>query len=149
MPTPTPGSSRSSFRSERGGASAENIFLLLNEAATGSRVRSVFDTILAKPRRNDTVVVFIAMHGTVNAGNGSAYLLAYNTDPQELGATAISVNAIQQQVKMRAPAPARLIVFTDVPTAARSGRCAAHQSMWRSKALATRKATSSDDSVVR
>jgi Caspase domain len=81
---------------------AENIFLLLNEQATLSNLRSVLGTHLrASAAKNDMVIIFFAGHGATERdalsvdGDGlEKYLLTWEADAKDLYSTAIPMREI-------------------------------------------------------
>lgn len=74
-----------------GGFPSTQIKLLLNEAATLANIRTALGTWLPRSCEPDDVVyLFFAGHGVVE-GERDGYLLAYDSDPQNLYATALPV----------------------------------------------------------
>jgi HEAT repeat protein len=80
-----------------------NIFFLANRDATKERIESLLGTkIRRKASKNDTVLIFYAGHGAVEAdsldpdGDGfEKYLLPHNAKLDDLYSTAISMNEIK------------------------------------------------------
>src|SRR5258708_9357275 len=86
------------FGSQRGGGVPPgNIMLLTDERATTAAVRNGFqDFLKRRAGKNDTVIILIAGHGTVEIpGNKNAYILTYDSDPQDLKSTALGVDDLQ------------------------------------------------------
>jgi Caspase domain len=87
---------------ETNGIPAHNITLLLNEEATIKNLRSALGTGLrAAAGPDDMVIIFFAGHGTAEAdsenqdGDGlEKYLIAYDTQPDDLYSTAIPMREI-------------------------------------------------------
>ena len=101
-----------------GGLPSTQIKLLLNEQATLSGVRTALGTWLSRSAEPDDVVyVFFAGHGTVE-GERDGYLLAYDSDPQNLYATALSIGELDKIVSERLRS--RLVVL--MADACHSGR---------------------------
>src|SRR5262249_46480614 len=72
-----------------GGFPSTQIKVLLNEQATIASVRTALGTWLPRSAEpNDVVYMFFAGHGVVDAA-GDGYLLASDSDPQNLYATAL------------------------------------------------------------
>ncbi len=69
-----------------------NVLLLTDEKATTAAVRNGFqDFLKRRAGKNDTVVILIAGHGTVEVpGSKNAYILTYDSDPQDLNSTALA-----------------------------------------------------------
>src|SRR4051812_15418338 len=80
---------REHLASPRGGSvPADQMVLLTDEQATTATIRNAFQTFVkARPGKDDTVYILIAGHGTVD--NTGAYILTYDSDPENLGATAL------------------------------------------------------------
>ena len=71
-----------------GGIPADQMVVLTNEEATTAALRNAFQTFLRnRAGKKDTVFILIAGHGIVD--NRGAYILTYDSDPQDLSATAI------------------------------------------------------------
>lgn len=84
-----------------GGFPPSNIKVLLEENATLSAVRTSLGTWLARSAEPaDVVYVFFAGHG-VTEGGREGYLLGYDSDPQDLYSTAISVSELDKIVTER------------------------------------------------
>src|SRR3954447_8540257 len=85
--------------SPRGGSvPADQMMVLLNEKATTGNVRTAFRTFLKdKPGKNDTVYILVASHGTVDSQG--AYILTYDADPANLGATALPMAELKSLVE--------------------------------------------------
>jgi uncharacterized caspase-like protein/tetratricopeptide (TPR) repeat protein len=85
---------------EGGGFPSSQIKLLLNENATVAAIRTALGSWLARSAEADDVVyIFFAGHGVVE--NNDGYLLAHDSDPQNLYATAISVAELNRIVSER------------------------------------------------
>ncbi len=85
---------------EGGGFPSNQIKLLLNQNATVAAIRTALGSWLARSAEPDDVVyVFFAGHGVVE--NNEGYLLAYDSDPQNLYATALSVAELNRIVSER------------------------------------------------
>jgi tetratricopeptide (TPR) repeat protein len=105
------------LRSPRGGAvPAENMAVLTNEKATTAAVRNAFETLLkGRAGKNDTVIVLIAGHGTVETpGRKGAFILTYDSDPQDLTSTALPMADMQALLDEQVANVARVILFVDV-----------------------------------
>ncbi|HSO76381.1 MAG TPA: caspase family protein [Blastocatellia bacterium] len=87
-----------------GGFPASHIKLLLNQEATVAAIRTAIGTWLVRSAEPDDVVyVFFAGHGVVE-GESDGYLLAYDSDPQNLYATALPTSELDRTIthKLRA-----------------------------------------------
>jgi len=75
----------------------ENIKTLFDEEATSQNIRSALLTFLTKPRPQDLVVIYFAGHGAADPNdNRNLYLLAYDTDPNDMGGTAFPMVEFQE-----------------------------------------------------
>jgi tetratricopeptide (TPR) repeat protein len=110
------------LRSPRGGSlPSSDIVLLTNEKATTAAVKNAFETFLkARAGKNDTVVLFIAAHGWVERSRG-AYILTYDSDPQDLASTALSMALVQTLVREDLSHIGHLLVYVDVCRAGHIG----------------------------
>jgi tetratricopeptide (TPR) repeat protein len=84
-----------------GGFPSSQIKVLLNQDATLAAVRTALGTWLARSAEpEDSVYVFFAGHGVVE-GDRDGYLLAHDSDPQNLYATALSVEELNKIIGER------------------------------------------------
>ncbi|HJQ68339.1 MAG TPA: tetratricopeptide repeat protein [Blastocatellia bacterium] len=84
-----------------GGFPSTQIKLLLNEEATIASVRTALGTWLPRSAEPDDVVyVFFAGHGVVEQGT-DGYLLASDSDPQNLYATALPIAELDRIINER------------------------------------------------
>ena len=99
-----------------GGLPPENVTVLTEQAATTAAVRNAFDTLLkGKATKQDTIIVLIAGHGTVETpGSKKAYILTYDSDPQDLASTALPFEDIQNLVQEQLKKVGRVVLFVDV-----------------------------------
>jgi tetratricopeptide (TPR) repeat protein/uncharacterized caspase-like protein len=113
------------LRSPNGGGFPSNqLTLLTNQAATLSAMRSALGTMLPRSAEpDDMVIIFFAGHGVVE-GERDGYLLAHDSDPQNLYATALQVSELNRIVNERLKART-VILITDA--------CHAGQLGWTSR----------------
>jgi uncharacterized caspase-like protein len=106
------------FASPRGGAiPADHMLLLTNEQATTAAIRRAFQSFLkTRPGKNDTVYILIAGHGTVD--NSGAYILTYDSDPNNLAGTAIPMAELHTVVEQALSKVGHVILLADVCRAA-------------------------------
>lgn len=106
------------FASPRGGAvPADQMLLLTNEQATTAAIRNAFQTFLkTRPGKNDTVYILIAGHGTVD--NSGAYILTYDSDPDNLAKTALPMAELHTVVEEALLRVGHVILLADVCRAA-------------------------------
>ncbi len=107
------------LRSPNGGGFPSNqLMLLTNQTATLSAMRSALGTTLPRMvEPDDMVIIFFAGHGVVE-GAIDGYLLAHDSDPQNLYATALQLSELNRIVTERVKARS-VILITD---ACHSGR---------------------------
>jgi tetratricopeptide (TPR) repeat protein len=103
--------------SPRGGTvPSGNVLLLTDEKATTAAVRNGFqDFLKRRAGKNDTVVILIAGHGTVETpGSKGAYILTYDSDPQDLKSTALGMDELQSLFEEQLSKVGRVLLFVDV-----------------------------------
>ncbi len=104
--------------SPRGGAvPADQMLVLTNDQATTAAVRSALKAFLeTKPGKDDTVYVLIAGHGTVD--KTGAYILTYDSDPNNLAGTALPMAELHSLVEQSLTKTGHVILLADVCRAA-------------------------------
>jgi uncharacterized caspase-like protein len=104
--------------SPRGGAvPPDQMLVLTNEQATTAAIRSAFRTFLkTRPGRNDTVYILIAGHGTVD--KSGAYILTWDSDPENLAGTALPMAELHSVVEEALSKVGHVILLADVCRAA-------------------------------
>jgi tetratricopeptide (TPR) repeat protein len=103
-----------------GGIPADQMAVLTDEGATTAAVRNAFQTFLKnRAGKNDTIFILISAHGTVDSRG--AYILTYDSDPQDLSATALPMDEIQSLVDDELPKVGRVVLMADVARAANIG----------------------------
>lgn len=104
--------------SPRGGSvPPDQIAILTNEQATTAAVRNALQTFLkTRPGKDDTVYILIAGHGTVDPTG--AYILTYDSDPQNLAGTALSMAELHSVVESSLTKVGHVILLADVCRAA-------------------------------
>jgi tetratricopeptide (TPR) repeat protein len=96
-----------------GGVPADRMLVLTDEQATTAALRNSFQTFLkTRPGKNDTVFILLAGHGTVDSRG--AYILTYDSDPQDLSSTALPMAEIQQLVEEELSKVGRVVLLADV-----------------------------------
>ncbi len=110
------------MRSPAGGSVPnENILLLTNELATKANVQNGIETFLkARAQKSDTVVVFIAAHGVVD--ETGAYIVAHDSDPQDLKTTGLPMATIQRLMEKELAHVGRVLIYVDVCRAGTIGQ---------------------------
>jgi tetratricopeptide (TPR) repeat protein len=112
-----------------GGFPSNHIKLLLNQDATVSAIRTAIGTWLVRSAEPDDVVyIFFAGHGVVE-GDTDGYLLAHDSDPQDLYATALQVSELDRIITQRLHA--RVVVLM-------ADACHAGQLGWTSRGTTER-----------
>jgi tetratricopeptide (TPR) repeat protein len=93
-----------------GGFPANQVSVLLNQDATVSAMRSALGTALPRSvEPDDVVVIFFAGHGVVE-GERDGYLLAHDSDPQNLYATAMPIAELDRIVTERIKARSVILI---------------------------------------
>ncbi|HEU4388803.1 MAG TPA: caspase family protein, partial [Blastocatellia bacterium] len=123
------------LQSPNGGAFPSNqIRLLLNQDATISAIRTSLGTWLARSvEPEDVVYIYFAGHGLVE-NEKEGYLLAHDSDPQNLYATALPVEELDRMLTERLRA--RTVVL--IADACHAGRIGLSSRGGESRALITR-----------
>ena len=95
-----------------GGFDQDKVLLLTNEDATYRRIRSALFTFLKNPTEDDVVYVFWAGHGSPDPDRlNDLYLLPYDADPNDIAATSVLMEDLQDAI--RRTAARDRIVITD------------------------------------
>ncbi len=105
------------LESPLGGAlPSDQILLLENEQATTAAVRNGFqDFLKRRAGKNDTVIILIAGHGTVEIpGSRNAFILTYDSDPEDLTSTALPMAEVRSLFEDQLSKVGRVILFVDV-----------------------------------
>jgi tetratricopeptide (TPR) repeat protein len=99
-----------------GSVPKDNVLLLTDEKATTGAVRNGFEDFLKRRAgKNDTVVILIAGHGTVEVpGSKNAFILTYDSDPQDLKSTALGMDDLQALFEEQLTKVGRVLLFVDV-----------------------------------
>jgi Flp pilus assembly protein TadD len=107
-----------------GGFPSNHIKVLLNQEATLSAIRTAIGTWLVRSAEPDDVIyIFFAGHGIVE-GDNDGYLLAHDSDPQNLYATALQIAELDRIITQRLHA--RIVVLM-------ADACHAGQLGWASR----------------
>ncbi len=105
------------LQSPRGGGLAlDNVLLLTDEKATTAAVRNGFqDFLKRRAGKNDTVVILIAGHGTVEIpGRKGPFIPTYDSHPQDLNSTALPMAELQSLFEDQLAKVGRVLLFVDV-----------------------------------
>ena len=105
------------LQSPRGGAlQSANVVLLANEKATTAAIRNAFQTFLkAQAGKSDSVIILMAAHGTVETpGSKGAFVVTYDTDPQDLTSTALPMAEVQDLVQTGLSRVGRVTLLADI-----------------------------------
>jgi len=99
-----------------GGLTSDHVLLLTDEKATTAAVRNGFtDFLKRRAGKKDTVVILIAGHGTVEVpGSKNAFILTYDSDPQDLKSTALPMTELQSLFEDQLSKVGRVMLFVDV-----------------------------------
>jgi tetratricopeptide (TPR) repeat protein len=103
-----------------GGVPPEQMVVLTNEAATTAAVRNAFQTFLKnRAGSKDTIFILVAGHGSVDSRG--AYIMTYDSDPEDLSATALPMAELQSLVDEELSKVGRVVFLADVCRAATIG----------------------------
>lgn len=112
-----------------GGFPSNHIKLLLNQEATVSAVRTAIGTWLVRSAEPDDIIyIFFAGHGVVESDT-EGYLLAHDSDPQNLYATALQIAELDRVITQRLHARSVVLI---------ADACHAGQIGWASRGAAER-----------
>ena len=113
------------LKSPRGGSLPDsNVVVLTNETATTAAIRNAFETFLkVRAGAKDTVILLIAAHGVAEPDRG-AFLVTYDSDPQDLAATALPMADVQKLVREDLSRVGRVMAYIDACRAATVGTIA-------------------------
>jgi tetratricopeptide (TPR) repeat protein len=96
-----------------GGLAVNNVLLLTDSKATTAAVRLGFqDFLKRRATKADTVIILVAGHGTVDGKD--AYILTYDSDPQDLKSTALPMAELQSLFEEQLTKVGRVLLFVDV-----------------------------------
>jgi hypothetical protein len=96
----------------------QHVKLLTDDQATVEGIRTAINDIAKSARKEDLVVLYFSSHGTSAANDvatdegKSGYIVAYNTNPQNLYATAFPMDELKRVVDTRIKA-GRVVAFMD------------------------------------
>jgi hypothetical protein len=93
-----------------GGLPAEDMYVLTNEQATSAGIRNALNAVLTVAGRSDTFILYFSGH-TAQQGQANQFLVTYDSDAQDFGATAIPESDVVTALK-RSHA-GRILVFVD------------------------------------
>ena len=103
-----------------GGVPADQMVVLTNEQATTAAIRNALQTFLKnRAGSKDTIFILVAGHGTVD--NRGAYIMTYDSDPEDLSATALPMAEIQTLLDDELSKVGRVVFLADVCRAATIG----------------------------
>jgi Caspase domain len=86
-----------------GGIPEDNVVTLASEKATRGAIQSAIETHLkGRAGKDDTVLLFIASHGAVVGKKG--FIVAYDSNPQDLATSGIPMDDIRSSSKRSSPA---------------------------------------------
>ncbi|MGH9630628.1 MAG: caspase family protein [Bryobacteraceae bacterium] len=95
-----------------GGFQSDNIRVLTNESATLAEIRAALHTWLSQSAGpDDLVYLFFAGHAVI-AERGEGYFVAHDSDPQNLHATGLSFDEVNQTLNARLRA-SMIVLFAD------------------------------------
>ncbi len=102
------------LESPRGGGLAhENILLLTDQGATTAAVRNGFqDFLKRRATKKDTVIILVAGHGI--ADGKDAFIVTYDSDPQDLKSTGLPMAELQTLFQEQVAQVGRVLLFVDV-----------------------------------
>lgn len=111
--------------SPRGGEfRPDHVQLLLNEAATTTKIRLAVDYLVKHVQEGDVAYLMFAGHGKVERYGGGevAYLMPYDSDPEHLNATAIPMDELRRYVDVNLRHASQVVLITDACHAGSMGQ---------------------------
>jgi tetratricopeptide (TPR) repeat protein len=110
------------LKSDRGGALPDsNIALLTDNEATTPQIKiKIVEFLKTKATKNDTVILFIAAHGTVQA-DGQAFIVTHDTEPENLNKTALAMADLQVLFRQQLSGVRRALLYLDTCHAGKLG----------------------------
>lgn len=84
--------------------SVDRISCLTDQNATGHAVRNLFSEYLSRTAENDTVIFFFIGHGLRDPFSNRFYLMCYDSNPNSLATTAISLEQVADFLQAYVPA---------------------------------------------
>ena len=112
-PTPTPTSSQLLQSPRGGGVPPENLICSpMKKPRSRPSALAFQDLLKRRAGKNDTVVILVAGHGTVDGREG--YILTYDADPQDLKSTALPMAELNALFDEQLKKVGRVLLFTDV-----------------------------------
>jgi uncharacterized caspase-like protein len=112
------------LESPRGGSvPSDHVQVLVNEQATVSNIRLALDRLIRSTRHGDVAWIFFAGHGKVEwyGGGEVGYLLASDSDPRVLNATALPMDEMRRYVDVNLRQADQVLLVTDACHAGRLG----------------------------
>lgn len=101
-------------KAKTGSAAPGNIFLLKNETATVKRIRDAIESVLGRATSRDTVYLFASAHGVTEISPHDGFLMGYDSDPQELMATAYRLSELKALIRRRPAAIRQTLLYADL-----------------------------------
>jgi tetratricopeptide (TPR) repeat protein len=96
-----------------GGVPSDQVMVLSDDMATTAAIRNGFQTFLRnRAGKNDTVFVLIDAQGTVDSRG--TYILSWDSDPEDLSATAIPISEIQSLLDTELGNVGRVVLLADI-----------------------------------
>jgi tetratricopeptide (TPR) repeat protein/uncharacterized caspase-like protein len=98
---------------QKRGVNPQDVKLLTGSEATATAIKSVIGNWLARSAsESDTVLIFFSGHGLLEREFGEAYLLAYDSDPNDPYGSALSVSELSGALSRRIRS-SRVLVIAD------------------------------------
>ena len=126
------------LRSPRGGATPpDHLKLLLNAEATARNVRLALDEVITHSKPGDVIVLFYAGHGKVvpYGSSEAAYLMAYDSEPEHLNATAIPMDELHRYVDNNMRAASQVFLITDACHAGAIMPNSPYETSWKTRGI--------------
>ena len=96
-----------------GSVPPDQMVVLTDEQATTAALRNAFQTFLkTRPGKKDTVFILLAGHGTVDSRG--AFLVTYDSDPQDLSSTALPMAELQRLIEQDLSQVGRVVMLADL-----------------------------------
>lgn len=126
------------LQSPRGGSlPSEQLKLLINQDATARNIRIALDTVITESKPGDAIYLFYAGHGKVipYGSSEAAFLMAYDSEPEFLNATAIPMDEVHRYVDNHMRRACQVVLITDACHAGAILPTSPYRASWKTRGI--------------